>query len=228
VDGKNVTSTELEIAKMVEDQVGLSKCHKADILNEDTSNTPLEGSYWIVDNIDGTENFVHGLTPFSFAMAKIENKVTKAAAVYDPIRDHLYVACNESNAQLNGKDIHVSDTTQLDNAVIGFDTLMSTEEARKRGVEAFGALVCAEVSVRKYNSAALDICKVAAGNLDGYVCPNKGYFSPWDFIAAGYILERAGGKLTNFQDTWKGVELEDRLASNGVLHDELLEVVKVI
>lgn len=163
-----------------------------DILSEESSpdysdTAALQKPMWIIDPIDGTVNYAHGLQQVAISIAYAEQGEVKVGVVYNPFLDELFTAVSGEPAQLNGEDIQVSETRELKKALIatGFPydkSLIPTLLPRLHQV----LNNCQDI--RRMGSAAIDICYVAAGRLDGYYET----VSPWDFAAARLIALQAG------------------------------------
>tara|TARA_Y100000310_G_scaffold73179_1_gene69347 strand:- start:2313 stop:3113 length:801 start_codon:yes stop_codon:yes gene_type:complete len=231
-DGSDVCTADIEVDGLGRAILGRGQ-HGDPVLSEETFKDISQldqfidlGSYWILDSIDGSTNYIHGIGHFCIALGKMREGRPVLGVVYDPVRGDLFAASEDTGATLNGDRISVSDTNTVAGTLIGYDWQNQTEEDNQRGFEGLRRLTSAGASTRKMASAALDICYVAVGRFGAYVCPSKGSFNPWDHVGPGYILEKAGGKFTNFQGEKANMFLQDRLASNWIIHDNLLEVVK--
>ena len=176
--------------------------------------TGEEDARWIVDPLDGTTNYAHGLPIFCFSLALERVGEVILGVVYDPIREEAYVAERGGGATLNGEPIRVSDTDELIQALIatGFPY---DRPKMPEALELFGRFAAITRGMRRLGSTALDLCYVAAGRLDGYY--ERGIWA-WDIAAGALILEEAGGKVTDYQGGM--LDLEDRqiVASNGTLN----------
>jgi myo-inositol-1(or 4)-monophosphatase len=183
----------------------------------------LEGeadARWIVDPLDGTTNYVHGVPFFSVSIALERDGEVVLGVVHDPMANDTYAAERGEGATLNGELIGVSDTDEPVRALVGTsypddpgELLMSLDL-----FERFTNLVR---GMRRLGSGALDLCYVAAGRLDG--CYEQG-FSAWDIAAGVLILEEAGGEATSYQGSELDFEDKGLVASNGLLHPSLVDV----
>jgi myo-inositol-1(or 4)-monophosphatase len=180
------------------------------------------GACWVFDPIDGTTNFAHGLPIFCASLALEIDGVAEVAAVYDPNRRELFTAERGGGAFLNGRPLRVSAAARLVDALLvtGFpyDVHARVEEI----VGLFGAFVGRARAVRRLGSAAIDLCYVAAGRMDGFWETD---LHPWDIAGGGLIVAEAGGRITNTDGdpfTSRGGHV---LATNGHLHDVMLEVI---
>jgi myo-inositol-1(or 4)-monophosphatase len=186
------------------------------------SNPPASRYRWIIDPIDGTTNFAHGLAIFCCSIAlEIDGRVA-VGAVYDPIAEELFTAELGEGAWLNGAPLRVSPCERLIDALMCTGFPYSVREKRQRLVDIFGALLGEAQGIRRLGSAALDLCYVAAGRLDGFW---EDTLQPWDMAAAALIVEEAGGRLTNYLGERVDMFRGQVVASNGKLHDAILDVI---
>ncbi len=200
------------------------------ILSEESSpdysdTTALQKPMWIIDPIDGTVNYAHGLQQVAISIAYAEQGEVKVGVVYNPFLDELFTAVSGEPAQLNGKVIKVSETCELKKALIatGFPydkSLIPTLLPRLHQV----LNNCQDI--RRMGSAAIDICYVAAGRLDGYYET----VSPWDFAAARLIALQAGalaGHLDGCPDNFPpALYGEQMLVANPNLFSSLIRLLQ--
>lgn len=176
---------------------------------------------WIIDPIDGTVNFSHGFIFWCTSIAVQQNGETVAGAVYAPSLDELYTATTEQEAMCNNKAIHVSNITSLASAMIhtGMDrNFIPGHEP----FSIFRAIADNTQKARIVGSAALDMCRVACGQAEGYF---ESDIYIWDVAAAGLIVRQAGGKA----ETIRYLEGKHRLqyiATNGLIHDEMRKLLR--
>lgn len=202
------------------------------IYGEEGTRDRLEGEYrWYVDPLDGTTNFAHGFPQFCVSMglehrpssiAPSEDGVLVAGVVYDPLRDELFTASRGSGAQLNGKPIHASRISAL------AESLLSTGfPSRKRhsspNIHFYQEFTLRSHGVRRAGSAALDLAYIACGRLDAFWEFN---LNPWDTAAGILLVEEAGGRVTDFAGQHYRLDSREVLASNGLIHDELIALFR--
>ncbi|GGJ80963.1 inositol monophosphatase family protein [Deinococcus aquiradiocola] len=181
---------------------------------------------WVVDPLDGTVNYAHGF-PFYCVSIALERRSQDADAaerllgvVYDATRDELFTAVAGRGAHLNGAPVRVSGTPTLTTPAL-LSTGFPYDPGDHRNLRLLGQLLALGVPVRRPGAAALDLCYVACGRLDGYW---EMGLKPWDSAAGSLIVTEAGGQVTDAL----GVARADGpviVASNGALHDELLGVL---
>lgn len=180
------------------------------------------GPCWVFDPIDGTTNFAHGLPIFCASLALEIDGVAQIAAVYDPNRKELFTAERGGGAFLNGAPLRVSSAARLVDAMLvtGFPYDIHTRVDEIVGL--FASFVGQVRAVRRLGSAAIDLCYVAAGRMDGFW---ERDLKPWDIAGGALIVEEAGGRITNMDGqpfTSRGGHV---LATNGHLHDSMLDVI---
>jgi myo-inositol-1(or 4)-monophosphatase len=175
---------------------------------------------WIVDPLDGTTNYAHGLPIFCVSIALERAGEVVAGVVYDPVRQETYVAERGSGATLNGETIRVSGTDALIDALIVTGFPYDRDEVPD-AVELFGRFAIVTQSIRRLGSAALDLCYVASGRLDGYY--ERGVH-PWDVAAGALMVEEAGGRVTDYLGGALDLGSREIVASNGRLHPAMIEL----
>jgi myo-inositol-1(or 4)-monophosphatase len=173
-----------------------------------------EDARWIVDPLDGTTNYAHGLPTFCVSIALERTGELVLGVVYDPMREETYVAQCGGGATLNDEPIRVSDTDEPIQALIatGFPY---DRDKMPEALDLFGRFAALTRGMRRLGSTALDLCYVASGRLDGYY--ERGIWA-WDIAAGSLILEEAGGKVTNYRGSELDLEGREIVASNGALH----------
>ncbi len=192
------------------------------IVGEEYGSLDTDARYkWIIDPIDGTVNYAHGVPVFGISIGLMEDDKMIMGAVYNPVMNELFFAEKGGGAFLNGAPITVSGNANLERAflVTGFPYHFP-EGADPLGV--FERIVKRGIPVRRLGSAALDLCWVACGRFDGFWEYN---LQPWD-IAAGYlIVEEAGGVVTDFNSMPYSIWDKQTLATNGLIHEELRKAI---
>jgi myo-inositol-1(or 4)-monophosphatase len=194
------------------------------ILSEEVGDLVQDSQYkWIIDPIDGTVNFAHGI-PLNCVSIGIEHKgEIVMAAVYNPHLEEFFFAEKGKGATLNDVPIRVSDESKTIKAclVTGFPyTYLNMVNGP---LEIFERFIRKGVPVRRLGSAAIDLCWVAAGRFDGFY---EHKLEAWDSAAGYLIVEEAGGKVTDLDGNKFSVYQHRVLATNGKIHDEMLSVIK--
>lgn len=178
---------------------------------------------FIVDPIDGTTNFVHNYPLFSISLAYRENNETKIGIVYLPYFKSLYHAEKGKGAFCNGKRIQVSRTDKLINALVVTGFACIRDEEKIDNMEYFRKVIYQARGVRRDGSAAIDLCYVAQGTFDLFW---EMSLSPWDIAAGVLLVQEAGGMVTDYDNQSAFEEKKRLLASNGLLHQEFLKLIK--
>ncbi|MEN2983841.1 MAG: inositol monophosphatase family protein [Dictyoglomaceae bacterium] len=179
--------------------------------------------HWIIDPLDGTTNYAHNNPYFSVSIAlKKENDII-LGIIYDPIRKELFSAMKGKGAFLNEERIRVSKVKDIRDSLLAFGLPYELTMDEKNFIS-FINLSRKSHGVRRIGSAALELAYVSCGRLDGYWCKK---LNPWDFSAGIIIIEEAGGKVTDFDNKTIPFKESSIVASNGLIHDELLETLKL-
>jgi myo-inositol-1(or 4)-monophosphatase len=180
---------------------------------------------WIIDPIDGTTNYIHGFPFFCVSIGlEVKGEVT-LGVVYDPILDQLFNALKGEGAYLNGKRIFVSQVNNLGRSFLCTGFPYDIREHTDFYLRYFRQFITKSVAIRRPGSAALDLCYVGAGRFDGFW---ELKLHAWDVAAASLIITEAGGKVTDFQGGPFNIYSEEILASNGLIHQEMLRVIQEI
>jgi myo-inositol-1(or 4)-monophosphatase len=178
---------------------------------------------WIVDPLDGTTNFLHGIPHFAISIALERDDEIVAGVVYEPIRDEMYWAEKGAGAYVNDRRLRVSARRQLAEAVIGTGIPYGDRADDRAYMATLASVMAATSGVRRMGAAALDLAYVAAGRYDGFW---EFGLSPWD-IAAGLLLVReAGGYVSDLAGGHGMIASGDVLAANDHLHLPLAAVIK--
>jgi myo-inositol-1(or 4)-monophosphatase len=191
------------------------------VLAEETGEVKQESGFkWIIDPIDGTVNFAHGIPICCVAVALEKNGEIIMSSVYAPILNELFFAEKGGGAFLNDKKISVSHETSVLTACLVTGFPYTYINMPNGPLEVFSRLIKKGVPVRRLGSAAIDLCWVACGRFDGFY---EHKLEPWD-SAAGYLMvEEAGGRVTDHEGKKFSVYQHRIAATNGKIHDELLK-----
>jgi myo-inositol-1(or 4)-monophosphatase len=221
-----VTEVDVAIERMFRGLVS-SRFPDHAILGEELGGSLVvpEGPCWVFDPIDGTTNFAHGLPIFCASLAFEVDGIAEIAAVYDPSRRELFTAERGAGAFLNGRPIHVSSASTLIDALLvtGFPYDVHTRLDEIIGL--FRAFVGRARAVRRLGSAAIDLCYVAAGRMDGFWEQD---LKPWDMAGGALLVSEAGGRVTSLQGGAFSSRERTVLASNNLIHDAMLDVVRSV
>lgn len=178
---------------------------------------------WIIDPLDGTTNYIHRYPLFAVSLALAWKDTVVLGVVYNPLADELFVAVKDHGATLNDRPIHVSDTATLAPSLLASGFPYDVWEREDDNTAEWRSLLKRVTSLRSDGSAALDLCHVACGRLDGYW---EFGLEPWDIAAGSLIVQEAGGQVTDRDGAPFSVSTHSVVASNGVLHLELLQALQ--
>ena len=194
-----------------------------DLLGEESSKAiRSEGPIWIIDPLDGTTNYARDYPLFAVSIALEKNAEVVAGVVYNPLLDELFVAEKGGGATLNGEPIHVTQTQELGKALLASGFPYDVWSNPANNCEEWTRFIRRTMSVRCDGSAALDLCHVAAGRLDGYWELDV---QAWDMAAGALMVKEAGGKISLTSGAPFNLYQRNILASNGHLHEAMLEVL---
>ncbi len=219
-----VSTADLKAERVLKEELGKVRPDYG-FLMEESGSTPgsnPEGRRWVVDPLDGTTNFLHGLPHFAISIGLEERGEIIAALVYDPVKEELFHAEKGGGAFFNDRRLRVSGRTRMEDALIG--TGIPFKGHGEHGTFAAEVeRVSAEVAgVRRWGAAALDLAYVAAGRLDGFW--ERG-LSSWDVAAGALLVREAGGYLTTIAGKPWTLTDEDVVAANSYLHKPLIGLV---
>ena len=177
---------------------------------------------WYLDPLDGTVNFAHSVPHFSISLALGRGDDMLFGIVHDPLRDETFVARGGEGATLNGRPIQVSEVDVLERALLATGLPYDRRERPEFYLEFMTNFIRAAQDIRRFGSAALDLCYVACGRYDGFW---EWRLHHWDTAAGSLIVREAGGMVSNFRGEPFDLFGEHTLASNGRLHEKMLEVL---
>ena len=193
------------------------------ILAEESGESKNTSEYlWVVDPLDGTTNFAHGLPIFSVSIGVQKSGITIAGVVYDVMQDIIYSAESGSGAYANNNKINVSPNDKLQRALLVTGFPYNIADNPENAFERFNALTKASRGMRRLGSAAIDFCYVAKGVFDGFW---EVYLHPWDLCAGKLIVEEAGGLVTGFNGEPINIYSTKILASNKHVHNQMVNVI---
>ena len=217
-----VTEVDLEVEKMFRALVA-ERFPDHDVLAEEMDIASSGARHrWVFDPLDGTTNFAHGVPIFCASLALEIDGEAVVAAVYDPNRKELFTAEAGVGSWMNGARLKASaNATVLESMLVtGFP--YNIHQKADEFLKVFGQVLKQARAIRRLGSAAIDICWVAAGRMDGFW---EASLKPWDTRAAALILEEAGGKVTGMDGKKWDPEAGHIAATNGLIHDEVLRII---
>ncbi len=219
-----VTDVDLEVERACRAML-TARFPDHDILAEELGGTagPRRSHRWVFDPIDGTTNFAHGVPIFCSSLALEIDREAVVGAVFDPNRRELFTAERGVGAWLNGAPLRTSNTAALIDALLVTGFPYDVHATLDDVVGLFSAFVAESRAVRRLGSAALDLCWVAAGRMDGFW---EERLQPWDTRAGALLVQEAGGCVTGLDGGAWVPAAGHLIASNGHLHAELVRVAR--
>jgi myo-inositol-1(or 4)-monophosphatase len=224
-DGINNLVTEVDLAseKLI---IGIIRESFPDhyILTEESGDLPKDSNVkWIIDPIDGTVNYANGIPLCCVSIGVEKDGDMIMGAVYNPFMDEFFFAEKGQGATLNNKTIAVSKKIHVADSLLvtGFPYTYVHEE--NGPLDVFGRFIKAGVPIRRLGSAAIDLCWVACGRVDGFF---EHSLNAWDSAAGYLIVEEAGGRVTDFNGDTFSPYNKKIIATNGSIHDELIRWIK--
>lgn len=196
------------------------------ILGEETGGSPWDvpGPIWLVDPLDGTNNFAHGFPHFCVSIGMMTGGKLQVGVVYDPLRDELFAAQRGVGATLNGNPIHVTSVARLADAFLATGFGYNRRVAADNNTRRLDDFLRRSQGVRRAGSAALDMAYVACGRFDGYW---ESSLSPWDLAAGVLLVQEAGGRCSDYTGGTSHLHSgREVLVSNGLIHAEMLRVLR--
>ncbi|MEI7803634.1 MAG: inositol monophosphatase family protein [Bacteroidota bacterium] len=178
---------------------------------------------WIIDPLDGTTNFIHGIPTFAVSIGLMHNGKMKLGVVYEIMHDECFAAYEGSQSQLNGKPIHVSERKTLADSLIATGFPYEKFDFIPQYLKTLSHLMQHTRGIRRIGSAAVDLAYTACGRFDGFFEYN---LNAWDVAAGAFIVQQAGGQLSCFSGSDEFIFGREILAGNGLINRELLQVIQ--
>lgn len=194
------------------------------VLAEETGQHDYSSDYlWVIDPLDGTSNFAHGLPIFAVSIGVQKNNETICGVVYDIMRDEMYSAEKGGGAFRNGQKLSVSSNDDLRKSMLVTGFPYDISENPDFAIERFAAFLKVSRAVRRLGSAAIDMCYVASGVFDGFW---EVHLHPWDVCAGKLLVEEAGGNVTNFTGQEINIFSRQILATNGKVDSRMIDILR--
>jgi len=193
------------------------------IAEEGTSNKKGEKYNWVIDPLDGTTNFIHGIPTYCVSIALLKNNELILGVIYEPNQDEMFYAWKNGGAYLNGKSISVSSTTKISNALLATGFPYYDYKRIDGYMNMLKWLMHNSRGVRRIGSAAIDLAYVACGRFDAFY---EYSLNPWDVAAGAIIVNEAGGSVKDFEGGENYIFGREILASNLHVKSELLDKIK--
>ena len=178
---------------------------------------------WIVDPIDGTTNFIHGIPHFAISIALEENGVLSAGVIYEPIHDQMFWAEKGNGAWVNDRRLRVSGRKQMNESIFATGIPFLGRGDHQNFLRQIESIMAVSAGIRRFGSAALDLAYVAAGRFDGFW---ETHLEPWDIAAGILIVREAGGMVSGTNGRQDMLDTGSIIATNSHLHKEFAERVK--
>ena len=220
-----VTNVDQDIENYIKKSIRRQFPEDSILAEESPLEKPNAPRRWIIDPIDGTTNFAHGLPIFCISIGVEMDGEVRLGGVYDPSHRELFFARKGKGSTLNGRKIRVTEAASLDQALLVTGFPYDVHEHPERSLPFFNGLIQKAQGLRRLGSAALDLCYVAMGRFDGFF---EVYLNPWDTAAATLIVREAGGKVTNFEGDQFSIYERELAATNGHIHREMLQAIQKI
>ena len=221
--GDFVTASDKNVEKIIIEEL-LKARPNYSILSEEIGQINNDESFkWIIDPIDGTANFLHGIPHFAISVALEHNKEIICGIIYDPIKDEMFTAEKGNGSYLNNQRMRVSSRSKLKDCIIftgGPKPESKDREIALKEYNNFSSKVL--IPIRKLGSASHDMAYVAAGRCDGFWQRNLNY---WDIAAGIILIKEAGGFVTDFNGNDTYIESKTILANNSRINKEMIEVL---
>jgi myo-inositol-1(or 4)-monophosphatase len=219
-----VTDVDLASERLIREAIS-TYYPRHEILAEEGGLSESGSEYrWIVDPLDGTTNYAHGYPIFCVSIALECKGEIVLGVVYDPMRDELFAAEQGGGAALNNRPIRVSKTADLMQGLLSTGFPYDIKTSKLTNLDHWANFAMNAQALRRDGAAALDLCYVACGRFDGFWELN---LSPWDTAAGALIVTEAGGRVTDFTGGPFSNYEPQVVASNGLIHDHMIEVLKI-
>ena len=222
--GDFVTNCDKKVEKILIEELQKARPNYS-ILSEEVGKITNDESFkWIIDPIDGTANFLHGIPHFAISIGLEHNNEIICGIIYDPIKDEMFTAEKGNGSYLNNQRMRVSSRSQLKDCIIFTGGPKHDSKSKEESLKEYNNFSSRLlVPIRKLGSASLDMAYVAAGRCDGFWQRNLNY---WD-IAAGIILvKEAGGFVTDFYGENQYIQNKTILVTNSKINQEMIEILK--
>ena len=222
--GDFVTASDIKVEKILIDELGKARPNYS-ILSEEIGEIKNDEEFkWIIDPIDGTANFLHGIPHFGISIGLEKNREIICGMIFDPIKDEIFAAEKGNGSYLNNQRMRVSARSKLENCIIFTGGPKRESKNRDLAIEEYNKFSSKVlIPIRKMGSAALDMAYVAAGRCDGFWQRNLNY---WDIAAGIIIVKEAGGFVTDFKGNELYIENKTILVTNSRIDEEMIEILK--
>ena len=222
--GDFVTNSDKKVEQILIDELQKARPNYS-VLSEEIGEINNDESFrWIIDPIDGTSNFLHGVPHFAISLGLEQNKEIICGIIYDPIKDELFSAEKGNGSYLNNQRMRVSARSKLKDCIIFTGGPKISAKDRELSLKEYNKFSTKILTpIRKMGSASLDLAYVAAGRCDGFWQRNLNY---WDIAAGVILVKEAGGYITDFDGKNEYIKNKNILATNSLINEEMIEVLK--
>jgi myo-inositol-1(or 4)-monophosphatase len=219
-----VTQADIEAERLIVEMLRQATPGYRILAEESHGQNDLSGDLWIVDPLDGTNNFVHGVPQFSVSIAYYRDAVPQCGVVYHPVPGDLYTAQRGAGSYRNGERVYVQAEQRLDEILVGVGFYYDRGAMMEATLRAIADFFRQHIhGIRRFGSAALDLCYVGCGHFGAFF---EYELSPWDVAAGRLFVEEAGGKVTTCSGHPLPLVPCSVLATNGFVHQAALEIVQ--
>ncbi|RLC39944.1 MAG: inositol monophosphatase [Candidatus Coatesbacteria bacterium] len=220
-----VTIADTESEKLIIGEIKKAFPHHS-ILAEETGGEKQESEWlWVIDPLDGTTNYAHHYPSFCVSIALLKKCKPIMGVIYHPLLNEFFYAERGNGAYLNDRPIKVSNVDKLDKAFLTTGFAYDVHETEDDNVDNFRAFLKRSMAIRRGGSAALDLAYTACGRFDGFW---EMRLHPWDTAAGILMVEEAGGRVTTFDGGDFDIYKKEILATNGLIHNDMIDVLKGI
>ncbi|RLC40078.1 MAG: inositol monophosphatase [Candidatus Coatesbacteria bacterium] len=220
-----VTIADTESEKLIIGEIKKAFPHHS-ILAEETGGEKQESEWlWVIDPLDGTTNYAHHYPSFCVSIALLKKCKPIMGVIYHPLLGEFFYAERGNGAYLNDRPIKVSNVDKLDKAFLTTGFAYDVHETEDDNVDNFRAFLKRSMAIRRGGSAALDLAYTACGRFDGFW---EMRLHPWDTAAGILMVEEAGGRVTTFDGGDFDIYKKEILATNGLIHNDMIGVLKGI
>jgi len=218
-----VTVADLEAEKAIIETIQKSFPDHSFLAEESLATGDNQDHLWVIDPLDGTNNFAHGIPHFAVSIAYWHKGVPVLGVILDPMREDLFAAVNGSGSTLDGEPIAVSNHSSVSDAIIATGFYYDRGAMMSRTLGCIETLFLNEIrGIRRMGAASLDLAWVACGRYSAFF---ELTLSPWDHAAGRLLVTEAGGQFTNCSGADVGLDTTSVLATNGTLHQKVLELL---
>ncbi|MEL6895922.1 MAG: inositol monophosphatase family protein [Planctomycetota bacterium] len=218
-----VTAADVDSERVVGDTISDAFPHHALLGEENLDGDVNASDLWIIDPLDGTNNYVHGVPHYAVSIGYYRDGLPMVGVVYCPATNQWFTAVKGRGATHNDQRVYVAKENSLSQVLVGCGFYYDRGEMMRRTLRTIEALFARDIhGIRRFGTASLDLCYVGCGLLGAFF---EYQLSPWDFAAGRLFVEEAGGKVTNCDGSPLTMEKTSVLASNRHLHAEMLAVI---